>query len=505
MKRQLWIVCRLVLAAALMWLTAYVCLQVKAPRSTSAMTLLLGVLAIATLGDAVLGLVTAASATLAFSYYFIDVIGTLEITTLQGGINFAAMSLTALIGSQLSARAQRRAAEAEHRREEIERLNQLGRVLLSAGTLQEAGENAVRKLAELFELESVVLKIEGVEREFRAGNIASNDNASHGPAPDAVRAGVAGAASPIVLNSATRGDTLEIWGRRLSDELRNAIASMISLVLERARSSEARARIESTRRGEELRSTILNALAHNFKTPLTSIKIAASALRVSESLAAADDRELAAVIDEEADRLTQMIRESLDLAKMETYGDPRREECRIAEVLHAIASKVTRYLGRREFVIEVADNVPPIMGDRFLLEQMLIQVVDNAWKYSKPRSRIRVSAGFERNEILIAVRNEGNEIPECERALIFDRFYRGTRDRSRIEGTGLGLAIAKTIVEAYQGRVWLDMEPDGPAFHFALPMGAASSAPPGGRAADALPEEATGIESDRETHDFAGR
>ena len=102
-------------------------------------------------------------------------------------------------------------------------------------------------------------------------------------APDAVRAGVAGAASPIVLNSATRGDTLEIWGRRLSDELRNAIASMISLVLERARSSEARARIESTRRGEELRSTILNALAHNFKTPLTSIKIAASALRVSKA------------------------------------------------------------------------------------------------------------------------------------------------------------------------------------------------------------------------------
>ena len=118
MKRQLWIVCRLVLAAALMWLTAYVCLQVKAPRSTSAMTLLLGVLAIATLGDAVLGLVTAASATLAFSYYFIDVIGTLEITTLQGGINFAAMSLTALIGSRAlgACAAARRRSRASPRR-----------------------------------------------------------------------------------------------------------------------------------------------------------------------------------------------------------------------------------------------------------------------------------------------------------------------------------------------------------------------------------------------------
>ena len=83
-----------------------------------------------------------------------------------------------------------------------------------------------------------------------------------------------------------------------------------------------------------------------------------------------------------------MIRESLDLAKMETYGDPRREECqRIAEVLHAIASKVTRYLGRREFVIEVADNVPPIMGDRFLLEQMLIR-----WWIMRGSIRSRVSA-----------------------------------------------------------------------------------------------------------------
>ena len=166
-----------------------------------------------------------------------------------------------------------------------------------------------------------------------------------------------------------------------------------------------------------------------------------------------------------------MIGESLDLARIEgRRANPRMEECPVSQIIERVTGRMSRYFGRREIVIEIPEELPSITGDAFLLEQMLIQVVDNAWKYSTPGSRIRITAQESGSSLLLSVRNEGSEIPAEERARIFDKFYRGTQYRTTIEGTGLGLAIAKTIAEAYHGRIWLDAEPQGPAFHFALPL-----------------------------------
>ncbi len=186
--------------------------------------------------------------------------------------------------------------------------------------------------------------------------------------------------SLVRLNAGSPQDVLELYGLQPSEEVRNALSSMLSLVIERARSSEERARIEATQRGEELRSTVLNALAHNFKTPLTSIKAAASAMRGSGNISTPGERDLIAVIDEEADRLDQLIGESLNLARIEgRRANPRTEECLFPEIIERISRRVGRYLGRQELsLIDVSDDLPAIIGDKFLLEQMLIQVVDNA-------------------------------------------------------------------------------------------------------------------------------
>src|SRR6202041_2480574 len=148
-------------------------------------------------------------------------------------------------------------------------------------------------------------------------------------------------------------DVLELHGEQPSEEVRNTIASMIRLVLERARSAEERAQMEAIRRGEELRTNVLNAMAHNFRTPLTSIKAAASMLRLSGMIASAHERELVVVIDEEADRLNRLIRESLDLAKLEARREnPLTEECLIPQIVNRVASRMSRYFGRREFIID---------------------------------------------------------------------------------------------------------------------------------------------------------
>ncbi len=116
---------------------------------------------------------------------------------------------------------------------------------------------------------------------------------------------------------------------------------------------------------------------------------------------------------------------------------------------------------------------------------MLVQVVDNAWKYSAPGARIKITAARSGDSAVLSVHNQGNQIPDDERDRIFAKFYRGAISRSQVEGTGLGLAIAKAIAEAHGGSVWLDSEPDGPAFRFSLPVEIARKT------------------SDRETHDFA--
>lgn len=470
MKRSVWTVVgwtavRFAGSAFVLWGTARLCGLAGANRVIAAMMLLLEVLAIATLGNWILALLSSTVASLVFSFYFIEEATSFRLTTIEGAVTFGVMALTALTGSRLAVRAQQRAQEAILRREEMERLNQLGRVLLAATSLAEASDDAVRKVVELFDLKGAVLRVTGAPHAFQFGVT------------------VAGQVSIIPLDSDYGADVLELHGTQPSEEVRKTIASMIRLVLERARGAEERAQMEAIRRGEELRTTVLNALAHNFRTPLTSIKAAASMLRLCGRIPSIHERELVVVIEEEADRLNQLIGESLDLAKLEARSaNPMTEECLIPEIVRRVASRMSRYFGRREFIIDIPEDIPPIMGDNFLFEQMLGHVVDNAWKYSQPGAPIRISGMVSGASVILTVWNGGSEIPEDERERIFDRFYRGIRDRNRVEGTGLGLAIARTIAEAYKGKIWLDVEPMGPAFRFELPL------------------EGTGSKNDREQH-----
>jgi two-component system, OmpR family, sensor histidine kinase KdpD len=456
-----------------LWGTAWILSLLGVIRATAAMMLLLEVLVIATRGDWILALLSSAAASLVFNFYFIEHLRTARFSTaIQGVMGFAAMALTAIIGSRLAVRAQQRASEAIARREEMERLNQLGRVLLSSNTVAEAADDAVRKVVELFHLSGAVLRVSGAPHAFQCGVTA------------------AGEVSAIPLGTDYGADVLELHGAQPSEEVRNTVASMIRLVLERARGAEERAQMEVIRRGEDLRNTVLNALAHDFRTPLTSIKAASSMLRVSDRMPSVQEHDLVVVIDEEADRLDRLIRESLDLAKLEARrAHPLTEECVIPAIVRSVIAKMSRYFGRREFIIDIQEDLPAVTGDSFLFEQMLAQLVDNAWKYSRPGAPMGITGVVSGSSIVLTVWNEGSEIPEDERERIFDRFYRGSKDRHKVEGTGLGLAIAKAIAEAHKGKIWLDAEPKGTAFRLQLPIEA------GGTVA--------GRQSDRKQHYIA--
>ena len=206
---------------------------------------------------------------------------------------------------------------------------------------------------ELFDLKGAVLRVAGAPHAFQWGVPISSQ--------------VPGQVSIIPLDTDYGADVLELHGKQPSEEVRNTIASMLRLVLERARGAEERAQMEAIRRGEELRTTVLNALAHNFRTPLTSIKAAASMLRLSGRIPTVHERELVVVIDEEADRLDQLIRESVDLAMLEARrAHPLVEECVIPQIVNRVATRMSRYFGSREFIIDIAEDLPSIVGDSFL-------------------------------------------------------------------------------------------------------------------------------------------
>ncbi len=448
-RKQLRISTLCAISAVLTWTIGLTCFKIGANRSTGAMMLLLEVLAVSASGEWAVAILTAISASLAFSWFYIDQVGSLRITSREGAVTFSMMLLTALTATQLSIRAQRRTAEAIGRREEMERLQELGNSLFAADTVSEAATEAVAKIEELF-------GVSGVELELADGSPV----VSAGDCPG----------EPSATTTLGTG-SLRFYGPQPSLEVSSAIGNLVRLVLERARSGEERARSEASRRGEELRNVVLNALAHNFKTPLTSIKAAASILRTSPDVSPDNTAELVAVIDEEADRLDLLIRESLDLARIEAHqATPLFEDCALEEVAETVVARVSRYIAGRTVQIDIPESLPSVRGDRFLLGQMLMQVVDNAWKYSDPGSGIRIAAEQVDSEVYLTVQNEGGEIPVEARGKLFTKFYRATGEGSQVEGTGLGLAIARAIAEAHGGKVWLDMLPQGPAFRFSLPI-----------------------------------
>ncbi len=451
MRPLLWRLVRIAAASGLTWLTTALSSGFGLNRTIISMALLVEILAVATLGDWLLSVTTSTVASLAFSWYFIEAIDSFRITTLEGAVTFSAMVITALTVSQLALRARRRADEAIQRRAEMEQLQRFGAALMVTVSVADAAERALENVISQFGLSGAALRFRDSDKEYERGSVS-------------------GECSLIEVGNAAE---LRVYGESLSSEVRSALGQVIGLVLDRARSFEEAAGKEAARRGDQLRTTILNALAHNFKTPLTSIKAAASTLRFSSDLSSAANGELVSVIDEEADRLDLLIRESLDLARIEDHRmNPRPETCSVPEIVQAVAERVERHIRGRELEIAIPPELPALRGDRFLFEQMLMQVVDNAWKYSKPGTPIGISAAQSNGRVILTVKNEGSPVPDEERERIFGKFYRGAVNRSRVEGTGLGLAIAKAIAEAHGGAVWVDTELSGPAFRFSLPVGA---------------------------------
>jgi two-component system, OmpR family, sensor histidine kinase KdpD len=442
--------------------------------TTVALTFLLAILGIATAWGLVEAILASITAMLCFNFFFLPPLGTFTIADPQNWIALFAFLVTATVASQLSASARQRAMEAMGRQQEMERLYELSRTLMLVDKQSAITGQISQRISQVFDVKCAAVCDRRTGHVYKTGegdmpisdsklrDAAVQGTAYHDPSVNL-------SVFPLALGANPVG-SLAIWGSSLSDTALQAIANLAAIAIERARAEETASRMEAARQNEEMKAMLLDALAHEFKTPLTSIKAAASSI-LDEQPAA--QKELVTVIDEETDRLDSLVTETIRMARIEA-GDLelQKEPHDVKKLIETSLTKVRLLIEERSIRIECDGNVPKVFVDGELVSLCIRQLVTNALKYSSPESPITIRALAADGQVRISVKDSGPGIPQSELPRIFERYYRAVDSRDRVPGTGIGLAVAKDIVKAHGGEIWAESTPGhGSEFFFTLPTG----------------------------------
>jgi two-component system sensor histidine kinase KdpD len=270
---------------------------------------------------------------------------------------------------------------------------------------------------------------------------------------------------------------LSARARRQTAEAQAQSAEARRLYAELQAAFEREAETESARRSERLKSALLDAVTHNLRTPITSIKASTTAL-LSESPGHMPEevrRELLTVADEEADRLDLLVEDLIGFARIQA-GEIglNLAWCSLEDVIGSAIARASRMLSRHHVKLSLPPDLPVVRGDARSLEEVFFQLFQNAAKYSPPGSDIIVSAGVVSSEAVeVSVDDEGPGVVPEERPRIFDKFYRATTMQGATSGTGLGLAIVKGILDGHGGDVRVTDRPSGRGARFVvrIPIG----------------------------------
>ncbi len=225
---------------------------------------------------------------------------------------------------------------------------------------------------------------------------------------------------------------------------------------------------------ERLQKALLNAISHNLRTPLASIIGALSTLqedRYSHALDEATRRELVDTAQAEAERLNRLVGNLLDMSRLDAGAvHVRMDPCDVQDVIGAALEQLGGTLRNRAIELSVPADLPFVRMDFVLIVQVLVNLLDNAQKYSHPETPISIEARLSYEALQISISDSGDGIPGQELANVFEKFNRAGRT-SETAGIGLGLSICKGLVEAHHGRIWARRrDPHGTTVQLELPI-----------------------------------
>ncbi len=431
------------------------CYRVLHANATiAAVVLLLSVLVTGTYAKLPAAVAASIAATLCLDYFFIPPIGHITIGDPQGWIVLIVFLAVSLVATNLSTRLRRQRDELMWQQREAEKLHALSRSMLFSDGAEEVERLVVNKCMELFAFSEVVLfeLLNGTFYRSQRDTSISDETMRRAARYASIQRSEADqlTITPVALGNKIFG-SVAFRGAILAEQTLQALGSTIAMGIAQTQVRNAGSRAEAVRKSEELKSVMIDALAHDLKTPLTAIEAAAGMLLDPVNVSAAQQHDLLEVVQEEASGIRRIVEEAIHLARID--AKKLKLECQPVSVGDLVRTAVLR-LGDRAASHQIetrTEGVPLVFADSELILQALKQLLDNALKYSPSRSEVMVSAAEAGGMVTISVRDHGQGLTELEQGRVFDKFYRGQRDRSAVQGTGMGLAIAKEILEAHGG------------------------------------------------------
>ena len=475
---------RYALVLGVLFLIAYVYRRIlPVNQTTVALTFLLAILTVSTVWGLRISVFMSLAAMLVYDYYFLPPVGSFAVASPENWVALVAFLGTALVASQLATRVRREADTAQRQRREIERLYGFSQQLLVEGNVIQLLNAIPNHIVDIFEVGAAALYLINKQKFYRSGSGQAHldeeamKNAANREEPSIDYERMISYV-PVRIGVQPLG-SLGISGPILTRKTLEALGTLVAIAAERARAVERLGKAEAAREGEQLRSALLDSITHDLRTPLTSIKASVTSLLSETKSEDLHKRELLTIINEEADRLNQLVGDAAEMARLDAGEfELKLEPHSIQEIVGAAIEQAKPFLGNRPVRLELDGVLPPVRADLDRVRDVLVRLIENANAYSPPGTPVTISAEQSDSTLVTSVADQGPGIEEMEIGLIFDRFYRGKDQRFQVQGTGMGLPIAKAIVEAHGGTIGVTSQlGHGSVFYFSLPLDHSSALP----------------------------
>jgi len=416
-------------------------------------------------------------AVLLLDYYFEPPIFSFEVENPGIFVALVTFEATALAISRLHGREMRIAREAAIHRAGMEHLYELSRSTMLLDFRQPPGPQLAVLIHRIFNVRAVALFDMSLGRQDRAGEwgAGEEDMAKECYLCDAAQDDLQTQTSQRVLRTGLGPEPVGalVLRGKMNPLVVDALAALAAIAIDRHQSFEKEDRAEKAKQGEQLRAAVMDALAHELKTPLTAVQTASSGLLELGGLTDSQ-AELVTLIDEEAVRLNELCTRLLATARL----DGRQvgldmDDVNVKDLILEVLDGQPASLERDRIQVTVDDPGLTVNADRGLMAMILAQYIDNARKYSTPQTPIEIAARKSHTDALISVHNFGSTIRIEDRERVFDRFYRAPDMKDSVPGTGIGLSAVRKAAEAHHGHVWvISDEKEGTTFFLSLPAGA---------------------------------
>ena len=457
-----------------------------------AMVYLVGVVIAAGKTDRGPSLFAAFLSVAAFDFFFIPPYYTFAVGDARYFVTFIVMFMVAFVISRLTHRVRDQAHAARQREKRTAAIYNLSRKFVHERGIERLCAIAVSHISEVLASQVVVLVPDKRgkltipatgqdtfaldEKEMSVAQWAFDHRERAGLGTDTL-SGARALYLPLVASSRAVG-VIGIMPRSQQDffdqeqvNVLESFANQVAMALDRAMISLEAQQALLKAETETLRNTLLSSVSHDLRTPLASITGAITTLLQKGVTFGADQRqELLQTIYEEAEHLNQIIRNVLDMTRLESGTiKVKKEWLPVEEIIGAVLNRLEERLRGRQVKTSLPEDLPLGSFDPLLIEQVLINLLDNAIKYTPPETPIELSAYVKDGEIIIEIKDRGPGVPVGEEEKIFEKFVRGSATGG---GIGLGLTICRAIITAHGGWVRAENRKDGGAvFRFSLPLG----------------------------------